>query len=162
MPDPVLEIDGEYQIAVETEIDRCGFGTGSSSTPIDVTENGPNAASVNIPLGGAGGVCAPGPFERVGNLLSRSIVTQQSVGMCVVSVVSTTTLEFFADGSVLGSEGNTLTPVAGDCSAFGGECTVELSLTGAECLGCFDCVAAPTSRPSAIGSALSLFERRPT
>lgn len=145
MPEPPLTLDGEYQIAVDTLLDRCGFGTEPASTPIFVVENGEDKATVDIPLGGAGGSCAPGPFDRVGNLLSRMLVSQQSVGMCVVDTLSVTLLEFFADGSVIGSESLTLTPVSGDCSAFGPACTVELSLIGDACSGCFSCVVSTTA-----------------
>jgi len=158
IPDPALMIDGEYQIAVDTVVDRCGFGTGSSSTPISVFETGESSANVNIPLGGAGGQCSDGPFQRMDNLLSRSFVTQQSVGSCVVDTLETTTLEFFADGSVVGSESVTLMPVSGDCSSFGGECTSEVSLTGDLCSGCFSCLRPTAATASDAGIGFLQFE----
>jgi hypothetical protein len=139
MPDPPLELDGEYQIAVDTGMDTCGFGTGSSETPIEVSASDMTSAIVDIPLGGLGGSCAPGPFDRMDNRLFRTVVSQQSVGTCVVDTTTTTVLDFFSDGSVSGSETTTLTPVGGDCSLFGGECTLELTLDGGECAGCFAC-----------------------
>jgi hypothetical protein len=59
----------------------------------------------------------------------------------MVRTDAATTLAFFGDGSVTGSESNVLTEIGGDCSGLVLPCEVNLTMTGARCSGCFSCTA---------------------
>jgi len=139
-----LIISGEYAVDIETTLDTCGFGSGSTSTPMNVQEVSATVVTVDIPVGGAGGECNERNFVRVGDTLTRQQSTMQQIGACKVQVSVTTTLTFFSGLTVMGSEINTFSEVSGDCSGLTLPCTVELDVTGATCNGCFDCIA-PTA-----------------
>ena len=147
---PPLTISGDYAVDIGTTLDTCGFGSGSTSTPMNVEELSATDVTVDIPIGGAGGACNGRNFVRVGDTLTRQQSTLQLIGACTVQVTVTTTLTFFADDTVTGTEINSFSEVGGVCSGFTLPCTVELDVTGARCVGCFNCVA-PTSGTSTKG-----------
>jgi cysteine-rich repeat protein len=136
-----LPITGEYDIHVATVLDTCDFGSGSTDTPMDVNELDETTAVVDVPIGGAGGTCNPTRFARNGDTLTRVASSDESIGPCLVRTDVVTTLSFFDDGTVTGSESNTLTEIGGDCSGLVLPCEVNLSMAGARCSGCFSCTA---------------------
>jgi hypothetical protein len=107
-----------------------------------VDEQGGFPIRVDIPVGGAGGQCNPKDFDRQGNTLTLTERIEQQIGACSVQVDVTTVLNFNDDLSVWGFERSTLTALGGDCDGLGLPCTVELTLDGLPCTGCFDCVPA--------------------
>jgi hypothetical protein len=129
--------------------DTCGLAPAPASVPAQVVEQGPAAATVDLPEGGAGGTCNPQTYTRSRDTLTRSASSTSIAGACMLKVDSTTTFAFFADGSVDGFEQDTLSQIGGDCSGLTLPCQVELLAAGARCTGCFTC---STSGPLGAGA----------
>jgi cysteine-rich repeat protein len=135
----VLDINGEYAIDVDTTLDTCGFGSGSSSNVMEVVEQTQSSVTVNIPVGGPGGECNRQDFDRMGNTVTRTESSNQTSGDCTILVEVTTSFSFYADNTLTGFEINSLSAAGGDCSGFTLPCEVRLATSGARCSGCFDC-----------------------
>jgi cysteine-rich repeat protein len=142
----LLAISGTYGVDVQIERDSCFSSSGSESSPMSIDELDAAHADVDIPVGGAGGECDPRTFARDNNTLTLIESSDQQIGACTLRVDVTTILTFFDDDSVTGVELDRLSEVGGDCSGLTLPCEIQLMLTGARCVGCFDCV------PSALGS----------
>ena len=147
MPDPIV-ITGEYSISINSTFDSCGFAIPGVNTAMLVEELGASSARVDIPIGGLGGTCNPHVFDRSGDIIteSGSAALQLNLGCaggdCIVQIDHTTTLEFDSNGhvTVVGDETNTVSATGGDCSCVILPCSIELSIGGSDCAGCFSCV----------------------
>jgi hypothetical protein len=144
--DDPLDIAGQYAVQVEASGNTCGLPIQATDTTMRVQENGSSEATVDIPLEVE---CNPQIYERDLNTLRRTDLEQRAIdlgcagGDCIVEIDSSTRLEFASGGRVSGEQTNDVTAVGGDCSCVSAlPCTIELTLDGDECSGCFECASA--------------------
>jgi cysteine-rich repeat protein len=140
-----LSIAGEYDLNITLVLDTCDFGATSTTSPMEVIELTQTQATVNIPIGGAGGECNRETYFRQGNVLTRNESSLQQIGPCTVQVDVTTSLTFFDDDTVTGFETNQLTAAGGDCSGLVLPCETNFTVAGSRCSGCFSCVMPSTA-----------------
>jgi len=135
-------IGGEYEVTVGVTIDDCiGIDHEEIVTPMQIQEMTETVAEVDLPVGGAGGECNRVEYARDVNTLERFESKLIDITpTCTVEHCVTTVLDFFDDGTVVGSEVNEFAPrdpmaCMGDFSL----CTIEVAIDGARCTDCFEC-----------------------
>ena len=138
--DPPLNVTGQYSVSISVTNDDCGFNLPGANTAILVEETGPSAARLMF-----AGQCVPWVYSRTGDTLRESGARSLQLdlgcpgGDCIVEIDHVTTMKFHDDGSVTGTESNTVKASGGDCSCVILPCTMTLALAGNRCNGCFDC-----------------------
>jgi hypothetical protein len=147
------DVRGDWSVTVETALDTCGIGPGTSPRSMNVVQYARDF--VMTPVDDAE-ICLGFPLSLSGTSASAmwSGDATDEDGDCTVRFMTSFGVSF-GTGSYLAAEDTRIVYVSGDCGGFTTACDWQLVATAEACRECaFECTEAPVYGPLRIGGPL--------